>query len=308
MSATSGTACFLHSCTMEPLGTRVLDGLVDYLDRRGLFAVLDRVFIHNVGALLDPDRFSSVSDRIQVLNHSADVRCFENATIRSLSFFSRLRAADKILYLHTKGVSYPDSHPHAAGVRDWVDFMLHCLVDHAGPCLEMLDHVDVVGCDYRHPRYFRNPAHFSGNFWWATSRYLATLPVHDLSRRHDAEFWLFRNEPTFVNIHTCPRGHYENRYPPEQYVGLVSARVEQHLANLRGAGDVRVLYGVEGRYLDVTEICHRDLCRDGVVRIPAGDAQRNAVFGDPLPGTVKHVRIGDVTYPFTEDVCYRRRG
>lgn len=296
---------FLHSCTLAPGATRILDYLVEYLGRQSLPGRLDRLFVVNVGARVDEDRFSDVSDRIVVFNASADVTAWENLTIRHLAFFSRLHPDEKILYLHTKGVSHPETHPYYDNIRDWVDFMLYCLVDHAHSCVEMLDHVDVVGCDYRHLLFDGNPSHFSGNFWWATARYLATLPVDDLSARHDAEFWLFRNRPAFVHIHKCPVGHYENPYKREQYADVVSRRIGHVLSNLRNADGVRILYGVEGRYLDVTETCRRELRHGDVVRIPAGDAPRNAVFSDPLPGVVKHVRIGELTYPYTEDVCFR---
>jgi len=56
---------------------------------------------------------------------------------------------------------------------------------------------------------------------------------------------------------------------------------------------MNVLYGIENRYTDVTNI----LQTNKVVTIPSGDINRSNLFGgDPLQGILKHVKINDTIY------------
>lgn len=50
-----------------------------------------------------------------------------------------------------------------------------------------------------------------------------------------------------------------------------------------------VFYGISGNYIDVTNICYDNLKADKTFDIPAGDFERNDVFGDPLIGVVKQI-------------------
>jgi hypothetical protein len=52
-------------------------------------------------------------------------------------------------------------------------------------CLSLLDEYDTLGCNYYEGPY----KHYSGNFWWIRSDYLATLNLDRLVSRADAEWW-----------------------------------------------------------------------------------------------------------------------
>ena len=56
---------------------------------------------------------------------------------------------------------------------------------------------------------------------------------------------------------------------------------------------MRILYGVEGNYKDVT-----DIAKNGdFLHIPSGDLNRSSLLGgDPLPGILKHIKINDTIY------------
>ena len=183
--------------------------------------------------------------------------------------------------------------------------MLYGLVDKHIECLEILNSVDIIGSDYRHHASDQNPDHFSGNFWWANSDYINTLSVYHLKDKYDAEFWLFRNQPTFFHINKCPYGHYENTYKTHQYAHIIDDRMAsmiQTLEDLKKCKKVHILYGIDGQYLDVTDKCLSVLIKDGMICIPGGDMLRNELFTDPLPGVIKHIRIGNVKYPYTENI------
>ena len=87
--------------------------------------------------------------------------------------------------------------------------MLYCLVDNAPSCIELLENNDCVGCNLRYPQYGDttslyngDPKHYSGNFWWAKSSYLASNPVENLKGYYEAEWYLFRKKPSYINIYT----------------------------------------------------------------------------------------------------------
>jgi len=60
-----------------------------------------------------------------------------------------------------------------------------------------------------------------------------------------------------------------------------------------------IQYGIQDHYIDVTAIARERLVRDDWVYIPTTDAQRACIFGDPLVGVVKHVKV---TSPYGYEV------
>ena len=54
-------------------------------------------------------------------------------------------------------------------------------------------------------------SHYSGNFWWATTDYLATLP-DCINQKAEAEFWLHRGNPKYQVLHNSNINHYHQRY------------------------------------------------------------------------------------------------
>lgn len=67
---------------------------------------------------------------------------------------------------------------------------------------------------------------------------------------------------------------------------------------------MQIRYGVSDQSIDVSDICHRVLLKNGVIIIPSGDVNRAAYFSDPLPGRLKSIFVisssGTTTeYPHT---------
>lgn len=296
-------ACFIHSCNLDITGTEILEYEIDYLNRIGFLSKCKYVIINNIGKPIQKNKFEEVGKNIMIINHSKDTNLFENCTLRLMHFFSQLNSDFKILYLHTKGVSYKKDHPYYYTVKDWTDFMLYCLGDKYNDCVKMLDYVDIVGTNYRNKKYDGNPTHFSGNFWWARADYIRNLLVENLNGKYDAEFWVFENCPKFIHIHKCPYGHYENRYHRLQYAGIVDYKINQFHNILKNLSKETILYGIDNNYVDVTAICYQQLCQYGILKIPCGDHERNNIFGDHLVGSRKHIRIGNLDFPYEEEIC-----
>ena len=131
---------------------------------------------------------------------SSDVG-YEQVTLNALrSYVHRQDAAPYVLYAHTKG-AYEESVP-----RDlWREAMTFNLVRHwkdlAVPLLR--DH-DAVGLYWLTAEEFGDRGvatpFFGGNFWWATTAYLRTLPELDTASRFEAEGWIGLGNPKVANL------------------------------------------------------------------------------------------------------------
>ncbi len=126
-------------------------------------------------------------------------------------------------YIHSKGTLTPDFAGHSA-VSDWRRYMQHFAVYRHLEVFRLLEFYDTVGVDLK-----RSPGwHYSGNFWWARSDYVAALPelmTAELpgmpSARHRAEFYIASNANARhfsmwdSGIHVFDRANHA--YPPERY-------------------------------------------------------------------------------------------
>jgi len=225
--------CFIHSTNILPNKTEILENIINYLNKIGFYDVVDFVYINNIGIPIKETQFQKVSNKIILNNYSIDINLFENCTLKLIHFFSTTNPEYKILYLHTKGVTHEKSGIYYSNIMDWVNFMLYCLVDNNESCIELLNNNDCIGCNYRDNENL-NPEHYSGNFWWANANYINTISTNILKIKHDAEWWIFKKNPKFINIHscTCPTGHYEDSYKLEEYKYVVINNLEYYKNNI----------------------------------------------------------------------------
>ena len=67
-----------------------------------------------------------------------------------------------------------------------------------------------------------------------------------------------------------------------------------------------VEYGIDGKYLNVTNIALEFCVNNNILSLPSGDHQRAMIFGDPLPNILKNISItidnNQVIYPDTESI------
>ena len=198
----NGTYCFIHSCSLRN-SNDILDALVGAVQK----IQLDHIFIINIG-----NKISKVyPGNVDIVEYSHDTSLFEIPTLNMMHSFSKRNPESKILYLHTKGVSY-QTIPQK--VVDWTNMMLYFLIN--DDCIKLLDRHDIVGCNYKedpHP-------HFSGNFWWTRARYVTTLKPIETTLKYDAEWWIFTknaSNPSYYSLHNSNINHYHELYPIEKY-------------------------------------------------------------------------------------------
>ena len=98
---------------------------------------------------------------------------------------------------------------------------------------------------------------FGGNFWWARSDYVRTLPDIrslellaglDLSRRHVCERWIGENPAVrSASLHESRTHHYRDEYPRSRYAQL------RELAPERALPNNDPWCGLENRFQDLLE-------------------------------------------------------
>ena len=206
---------------MENVGTYRLDYLVDKLNTTKCIEIFDKVYIINIGIPVD----NSYDEKYEVINYSHNIELYENPTINFMKHFSEKNPNSYMLYIHTKGVRY---NPNDNKENDWIDYMLYFLVEQSKLCISILDkNYETVGCNYSNDldkecfKYTHPfpPPHYNGNFWWANTNYVRTLPLlsEENQDRNAPEFWLFKNNPTLYNLHSSQVSHFSYTYPRNKY-------------------------------------------------------------------------------------------
>ena len=165
------------------------------LANSGLYDFADKIFVGIVG-----DMSITLPSKFEIIFHYPNIRLAEIPTLNALREHALLEEFN-VLYIHTKGVAYLEKGNTKEIVTYWRKYMEHFCIGKWKECLDALDEFDAAGCEFYGPnKHFSgntNP-HFSGNFWWARSSYLRTLPrVDDVvlpemhsAPRMKAEFWL----------------------------------------------------------------------------------------------------------------------
>lgn len=198
--------CFLHSCCVNN-NIVILENIINKINDSGLINVLDCVFIINIGNPI----INTYGNKYVVINYSNDTKLFEKPTLNLMNVFSKFHDTCKLLYLHTKGISYNNLNTR---VNDWTNYMLYELVDNYQLCLDILDIHDTVGCNYNEKPH----KHYSGNFWWTNAKYMKTLKQITSNVRHDCEWYILTGGANHYVLHNSGINHYENNYPRPFYV------------------------------------------------------------------------------------------
>jgi beta-1,4-mannosyl-glycoprotein beta-1,4-N-acetylglucosaminyltransferase len=212
--------CVIHSCTLPDKGTKMLDFIVNVINRTGFIDVVDNVFINNIGTPIENiyNYNTESKNKYIVINYSDNASLFEFPSLNLVKQISNNNPDSYILYLHTKGISHKDPN-FINNINDWNNMMLYFLVEKYNECINQLSkEYDTVGCNYVHVTY-RYPMHYSGNFWWSKASYINKLHLLDEKNidKPYAEFWLFTSNPKYYNIYSSGVDHYIFPYPMNKY-------------------------------------------------------------------------------------------
>jgi hypothetical protein len=220
-NSNSKNYCFIHSCHLKEKGLNILNEIIALFVKSNSIHHFDKIFIVNIGLKIDQTEFfkdklgseitKALLDKLIIINYSENPVLFEIPTINLIRTFCEYNPNCKILYLHTKGISFP----YNQNIIDWRNMMLYFLINKSETCLQLLNNYDTVGCNYMDFPH----KHYSGNFWWGTSDYIKLLrQIPDGSVRHDAEWWLLSNNSVKkYELHNSKVNHYHAPYPFERY-------------------------------------------------------------------------------------------
>lgn len=158
------------------------------------------------------------------INRNTDLSIGEFYTLEKIkSFADSVNDNYKILYIHTKGVTAPNN----KNIIDWRNYMSFFNIIKYKEAIHFLNTYDTCGVDLVN----EPTTHYSGNFWWANTNFLKTLPkIEEISNpdskkiltlRHNAEFWICmiksKNKSLFQsNINVYER--HLHKFPEINYI------------------------------------------------------------------------------------------
>lgn len=121
----------------------------------------------------------------------------ERTTLLQIKKF--IKPNDKILYIHSKGVTRSNHDHHAIKcILDWRNCMEYWLIYNHEQCIKLLDEYDTVGINH----IMLPKPHYSGNFWWTTAKYYNTLSdTIDYSDHINPELYICTGNPNAKCIH-----------------------------------------------------------------------------------------------------------
>ncbi|WP_156472169.1 hypothetical protein [Gluconobacter japonicus] len=169
------------------------------------------------------EEFIKIYDFIKILESTEDESEYEALTLKHLydkcvenEKKSDTDKFDAVCYIHTKGIRHfcIKSNPNTLrSINSWRHFLEYGVLDRWKDCVSALYKHDVAGVNF----HLAPLPHFQGNFWWATSEYIASLE-HPTSRffgeecfddpewipRLSCEMWIGSKLPKWFTLYGYP--------------------------------------------------------------------------------------------------------
>jgi hypothetical protein len=133
---------------------------------------------------------------------------FEGHTLIPLWEYSKQNPGEAVMYVHNKGVC--SSSPQ---VKLWRETLNRAMITDWPQRIKDLHGHDVVGVKDATVRYDeRGLTHTSGNFFWATTDYVATLSEPRYGDRYEYERWITSNKPDVNYVIDTNTDHFMDYY------------------------------------------------------------------------------------------------
>ena len=200
--------------------TSIIVEQVNWLKKSGIWDAAGHIYV----GLAGPEENLALTklllgSKVEVIARDVSSRQYERLTLHAMHS-KAMEDSFYALYLHSKGVTRPVSvFPQ---VPPWRNMMMYFLCMYAPKALSLLEEgsTGAVGVCY-----FPGPPHFSGNFWWASSAAIRSLPVPIGVEYLDPEMWIGKNSVGMQSLYHFPewrciftpfRKHsYINQFLPE---------------------------------------------------------------------------------------------
>lgn len=133
---------------------------------------------------------------------------FEKITLDIIQNDARLSKENfKILFMHI-GIFEVENTSDA----DFISFMYYFLINRWSLAMKILNVSDVCGVNYT-----KKPIpHFYGNFWWANSKYIKTLPTY-INYKYPERWLCLRLDKKLISMAQSCVNHRTDKYPRCEY-------------------------------------------------------------------------------------------
>ena len=209
-----------RAVVQRQMGNLLVSGL--YGEVHGINAF---VLAEDAGAIEAASRFLlNFGQKVHILGTSSDTSQMERFTLENMRH--HVSGHDKVLYLHSKGISYTPDSALSYNTFWWTLFMEHHLLQRHAECIALLAAYDVVGVKWENMGRADagEGAHFSGNFWWARGSYILSLEPVVGEGYYDSELYIGSNRPSFYSLWQIPTKDgrvavlHDLAYTPRHYV------------------------------------------------------------------------------------------
>ena len=200
---------YIHVC-QKGEWERSFDLLMESVRSSGLYEEVYEIrigVVNTKGVLIPNERFNDAKIKIIYVGKEKE---YERPTLLHMKQ-SSFKEDVFYFYLHTKGISHFNT-KFEKPVIHWIRDMLYWNIELWRKAVIILKKYDTYGCNY-------GGIHYSGNFWWATSNHIKTLPNRIPSYYTAPEDWVTlqsKKNDNFYCAHNC-KPHFKSPYPKKMY-------------------------------------------------------------------------------------------
>lgn len=202
---------FFHIACMGENWKYIVEEILFSINHYKLHRLTNKINITILGEPEEREYVKSILnnyfDNYSIIYESSDLSEYEFPTLIRLQEFSKIQKC-KIWYIHSKGVSRPRNY----NMDMWRRLMIWGVIENTINCLDLLEEYNAVGTI---KEYYAGKQHiYHGNWWWANSSYIKTLPEISFlmnnpktvssgeyffeNKRLQCEYWVY-----FHNVKNC---------------------------------------------------------------------------------------------------------
>lgn len=194
------------SIVQEQVLSIIMSGLYEEVDSIQCFLTGDELLVKDISNFI-----KKAGNKFKIVETNTNDRTYERFTL--LKIHDIITENDKILYIHSKGVTQNGSE----NVYWWRLFMEYYLMRNVKENISYLDTYDILGVAYTEnvsgPDGPVGP-HFSGNFWWSTGKYYKSLKKYIGPQYNDPEAYIFTGNPKYKMLDGKPNGSRNLYFDP----------------------------------------------------------------------------------------------
>lgn len=206
--------CFYHFCNINN-GYNIFVEQMNNLKKTKLYDKLDKIYISFLGDHIK----LNLDSKMEIIYYSENINEMEFNVHKCIYKFCCLSNNNiNILYFHSKGVLKKQNS------ENWRKYLEYFLIKKHEDCLKLLEeNIDSVGANaniFTNDSINKNRNHFSGNFWWSTSKYIKNLKFNlNINDRYSVEHYIIGSNRTknIISLHNINKNLYDFKIEPNMY-------------------------------------------------------------------------------------------